>query len=118
MGGFIAAETAISHPSRVEKLVLVSAAGLVTVRARTSSPWPSASRPLFHLGAARTISRREHWVRRRGLRRMFLYGVARHPDRLQPELCFEVASGARQARASSTRSRRSSTTTSATGCRT
>src|SRR5262245_2317546 len=31
MGGFIAAEVAISHPSRVEKLVLVSAAGLMRV---------------------------------------------------------------------------------------
>src|SRR5206468_8219015 len=31
MGGFIAAETTIAHPSRVERLVLVSAAGLVRV---------------------------------------------------------------------------------------
>jgi len=92
MGGFIAAEVAVSHPSRVEKLALVSAAGLVTVR---PSELALAKRlaPLFHYGTARTIARREHWVRRRGLRRTFLYGVARHPDLLQPELCYEIASG-------------------------
>ncbi len=93
MGGFITAEVALNHPSRVEKLVLVSAAGLVTVpRGQLAVSRRLAS--LFHLGAARTVARREHWVRRRGLRRMFLYGVARHPDRLQPELCYEIASGA------------------------
>ena len=92
MGGFISAEVALSHPSRVEKLALVSAAGLVTVR---PSELALAKRlaPLFHYGTARTIARREHWVRRRGLRRAFLYGVARHPDLLQPELCYEIASG-------------------------
>ncbi len=93
MGGFISAEVAISHPSRVDRLALISAAGLVTVR---PSELAVAKRtaPFFHLVMARTIARREHWVRRRGLRRMFLYGVARHPDLLQPELCFEIASGA------------------------
>ena len=93
MGGFIAAEAALSHPGRVDKLVLVSAAGLVTVR-KGELALAKRLAPLFHLGAARTISRREHWVRRRGLRRAFLYGVARHPDLLQPELCYEIASGA------------------------
>jgi pimeloyl-ACP methyl ester carboxylesterase len=93
MGGFISAEVALSHPSRVDKLVLVSAAGLVTVSPRQLALSKRIA-PLFHYGTARAISRREHWVRRRGLRRMFLYGVARHPDLLQPELCFEVASGA------------------------
>ena len=93
MGGFISAEVALSHPSRVDKLVLVSAAGLVTV---TPGRLALAKRvaPYFHLGAARTVGRREHWVRRRGMRRMFLYGVATHPDLLQPELCYEIASGA------------------------
>jgi pimeloyl-ACP methyl ester carboxylesterase len=92
MGGFISAEVALSHPSRVDKLVLVSAAGLVTVK-RGRLELAKRIAPLFHYGAARTIARREHWVRRRGLRRTFLYGVARYPDRLQPELCYEIASG-------------------------
>ena len=92
MGGFIAAEVAVSHPSRVEKLVLVSAAGLVTVPDRQLALVKRIA-PLFHMGTARTIARREHWVRRRRMRRMFLYGVARHPDLLQPELCYEIASG-------------------------
>jgi pimeloyl-ACP methyl ester carboxylesterase len=93
MGGFISAEVALNHPGRVEKLVLVSAAGLVTV---TPGRLSLAKRvaPYFHLVGARTVGRREHWVRRRGMRRMFLYGVATHPDLLQPELCFEIASGA------------------------
>jgi pimeloyl-ACP methyl ester carboxylesterase len=93
MGGFIAAEVALSHPSRVDKLVLVSAAGLVTVPPRRLA-LATRLAPYFHLMTARTVGRREHWVRRRGLRRTFLYGVARHPDLLQPELCYEIASGA------------------------
>jgi pimeloyl-ACP methyl ester carboxylesterase len=93
MGGFIAAEVAISHPSRVDKLVLVSAAGLVHVRPTQLAVAKRLAR-FFHYGTARVIARREHWVRRRGMRRMFLYGVAQHPDLLQPELCYEIASGA------------------------
>jgi pimeloyl-ACP methyl ester carboxylesterase len=92
MGGFIAAEVAVSHPSRVDKLALVSAAGLITVPDRQLALAMRVA-PLFHYGAARAIARREHWVRRRGLRRTFLYGVARHPELLQPELCYEIASG-------------------------
>jgi pimeloyl-ACP methyl ester carboxylesterase len=92
MGGFIVAEVAVSHPSRVDKLVLVSAAGLITVPDRQLALAMRIA-PLFHYGVARAIARREHWVRRRGLRRTFLYGVARHPELLQPELCYEVASG-------------------------
>jgi pimeloyl-ACP methyl ester carboxylesterase len=93
MGGFIAAEAAIAHPSRVEKLVLVSAAGLVRVGNARLHALERAAR-LFHPAMAAVLARREHLVRRPRLRRMMLYGVARHPERLSPELCFEVASGA------------------------
>jgi len=72
--------------------VLVSAAGLVTIRPSELAVVKRLA-PMFHYGTARMVARREHWVRRRRLRRMFLYGVARHPDLLQPELCYEVASG-------------------------
>jgi pimeloyl-ACP methyl ester carboxylesterase len=93
MGGFIAAETTISHPSRVEKLVLVSAAGLVRVGNHTLNALERAAR-LFHPVVAAALARREHLVRRPGLRRRMLYGVVAHPDRIAPELCYEVASGA------------------------
>ncbi len=49
MGGFIAAELAISFPARVERLVLVSAAGL-------SDRAPARARPL--VAAARATSAR------------------------------------------------------------
>jgi pimeloyl-ACP methyl ester carboxylesterase len=95
MGGFIAAETAISHPSRVEKLVLVSAAGGPTLRDRNNAMQSRVMRGarLFAPIAAAAIARREHLIRRPRLRRMLLLKVARHPDRLEPELCYEVASG-------------------------
>jgi pimeloyl-ACP methyl ester carboxylesterase len=92
MGGFIAAEVAISHPSRVARLALVSAAGVVHVRPTELAVVKRLAR-FFHYGTARVIARREHWVRRRGMRRMFMYGIAQHPDLLQPELCYEIASG-------------------------
>jgi pimeloyl-ACP methyl ester carboxylesterase len=72
--------------------VLVSAAGLVHVRPTELAVAKRVARAV-HYGMARGIARREHWVRRRRMRRMFMYGVARHPDLLQPELCYEIASG-------------------------
>jgi pimeloyl-ACP methyl ester carboxylesterase len=96
MGGFIAAETAISHPSRVDRLVLVSAAGGPALRERNDANQARVLRAarLFAPIAAAAIARREHLVRRPRLRRSLLWKVARHPDRLAPELCYEVASGA------------------------
>jgi pimeloyl-ACP methyl ester carboxylesterase len=95
MGGFIAAETAISHPSRVEKLVLVSAAGGPALRERNEVMEARIERGARLLApiAATAIARREHLVRRPRLRRLLLLKVARFPERLSPELCYEVASG-------------------------
>jgi pimeloyl-ACP methyl ester carboxylesterase len=93
MGGFIAAETTIAHPSRVEKLVLVSAAGLVRVGNSQLYALERAAR-LFHPLTAAFLARREHLVRRPGLRKRMLFGVVRYPDRIAPELAYEVASGA------------------------
>jgi pimeloyl-ACP methyl ester carboxylesterase len=93
MGGFIAAEISISHPRRVDKLVLVSAAGLVRVGNRQLYALERAAR-LFHPMTAAFLARRERLVRRPGLRKRMLYGVVRYPERIAPELCYEVASGA------------------------
>jgi pimeloyl-ACP methyl ester carboxylesterase len=92
MGGFIAAEVAISQPRRVEKLALVSAAGVMTVRHLELTFAKRMSRA-FHAGSARMIARRQSIVRRRRLRKMMLYGIVRHPELLQPELVYEIASG-------------------------
>jgi pimeloyl-ACP methyl ester carboxylesterase len=93
MGGFIAAEVAISHPSRVEKLVLVSAAGLMRVGNARLTALERAAR-LFHPATAAVLARRDYLVRRPKLRRRILYGIVRYPDRIEPELVYEVASGA------------------------
>jgi pimeloyl-ACP methyl ester carboxylesterase len=96
MGGFISAETAITHPSRVEKLVLVDAAGGPTLREwhDRHGAWFTRTARLFQPAAAASFARRKALVRRPGLRKLLLYKIAAHPDRLAPELCYEVASGA------------------------
>ena len=92
MGGFISAEVAVSHPGRVDKLVLVSAAGVMTVRTAelAVAKWFARS---FEFGSARVLARRQSLVRRRRLRKLMLNGIVRHPELLQPELVYEIASG-------------------------
>jgi pimeloyl-ACP methyl ester carboxylesterase len=97
MGGFISAELAINFPQRVERLVLVSAAGLSTYN------HPQATRALPRLRRAeRLIAAYAGWVAahsdavalRPGLRNAALGLVARHPSRLPAALAAEQLRGA------------------------
>jgi pimeloyl-ACP methyl ester carboxylesterase len=92
MGGFVGAELAISQPTRVSKLVLVSAAGLSTEYHR-EQPLLVGAR-LWTLVTARTGARADAVVRRRRLRRLMLQGVVRYPERLSVPLTWELVQGA------------------------
>ncbi len=97
MGGFVSAELAINYPQRVERLVLVSAAGLSTY---------GDPRGLRALGRMRRIERivatYAGWVaahsdtvtRRPMLRNATLGLVAAHPGRLPAPLAAEQIRGA------------------------
>jgi pimeloyl-ACP methyl ester carboxylesterase len=93
MGGFVAAELALSFPTRVAKLVLVSAAGLAIEYQRRQPVLFGAS--LFTAVTARTGARAtEPVVRRPRLRRLFLQGIVRYPERLSGPLTWELVQGA------------------------
>lgn len=87
MGGFVAAETAIQYPSRVERLVLVSAAGLsiTNVYRRPTETWGRLAAVLGSYGAANS---RAAIVRPR-VRQLALGFVMRHPTRLRSDLVWE-----------------------------
>jgi pimeloyl-ACP methyl ester carboxylesterase len=92
MGGFAAAELALSFPTRVDRLVLVSAAGL-------SSEYLHQQPLLFGARAfaavtARTGAQSDLVVRRPRLRRLFLQSVVRYPERLSGPLAWELVQGA------------------------
>jgi len=95
MGGFIGIELAIRFPERVERLVLVSAAGL-------SIEYLRNERALAVLGAIENrlaaysgwlASRSDALARRPGARRMIFGIVARRPDRLPGPLVAEQVRG-------------------------
>ncbi len=93
MGGFVAAELTLSFPTRVDKLVLVSAAGLAIEYQRRRPALFGAS--VFTAVTARTGARAtEPVVRRPRLRRAFLQGVVRYPERLSGPLTWELVQGA------------------------
>jgi pimeloyl-ACP methyl ester carboxylesterase len=92
MGGFVGAELAISQPTRVAKLVLVSAAGLST-EYHATEPVLVAAR-LWAFATARTGARVDPVVRRRRLRRLILQGVVRYPEKLSAPLTWELVQGA------------------------
>lgn len=87
MGGLVAAEAVLSAPERFDRLVLVSAAGLINTwlpherGAATSHAWQTFG-PHYRR-AARAI------VRNRLLRYLTFRPFIRHPGRLRPELLWE-----------------------------
>ncbi|MEA2190342.1 MAG: hypothetical protein QOI73_463 [Solirubrobacteraceae bacterium] len=91
MGGFIGAELAIAYPERVERLVLVAAAGLSIESIRTSRQnglrHQLENVALFKIGLL--ASRSALMARRRRLRSALLLLVVAHPGRLAPELAYE-----------------------------
>lgn len=97
MGGFVSAELAINFPQRVERLVLVSPAGLSTYNHRGGTrALPSLRR------AERIIAAYAGWIaahadtvaRRPGLRNATLGFVTAHPSRLPAAVAAEQVRGA------------------------
>jgi pimeloyl-ACP methyl ester carboxylesterase len=92
MGGFIGAELALSFATRVERLVLVSAAGLSIENQRGRAPLLTSAR-LLTANARYFVERRDLVVRRPRLRRAALQGVVRYPEKLSPQLTYELLGG-------------------------
>jgi pimeloyl-ACP methyl ester carboxylesterase len=93
MGGFVAAEVAISFATRVEKLVLVSAAGLSSEHLRRE-PMLALARLTTAISARTGARASRPVVRRPRLRRVTLQGVLRYPERISAQLAWELVQGA------------------------
>lgn len=91
MGGFVSAELAIAAPQRVERLALVSAAGISAEHVRREPVLAAGRAMAFSAGWA--ASRHASFARRPGLRRLALSLVVRHPDRLSAPIAYELMSG-------------------------
>jgi pimeloyl-ACP methyl ester carboxylesterase len=91
MGGFIGADLATSFPTRVDRLVLVAAAGLSTEYLRRQ-PLLTIAR-LWAVNAAWVGARGAKVVRRPRLRRAALQFLVRYPEKLSPQLTFELVEG-------------------------
>jgi pimeloyl-ACP methyl ester carboxylesterase len=92
MGGFTGAELAVSFPTRVAKLVLVTAAGLST-EYLAREPLLAAARA-FTVLTARTGLRGSPVVQRPRLRRIALGAIVRYPEKLSVPLATELVAGA------------------------
>jgi 4,5:9,10-diseco-3-hydroxy-5,9,17-trioxoandrosta-1(10),2-diene-4-oate hydrolase len=96
MGGFVGLECAIKFPHRVERLVLVSAAGL-SIEHQRNEPLLKA----MYLGenvaqwvTARVVGRSRELASRRRSRKAMLWYVTPHAERWSPEMVIEQARGA------------------------
>ena len=96
MGGFIAAETAIKFPHRVERLVLVSAAGLSIERQRNDVVLRAleVTENVAQFAFAHALARTSWLVKRPRGRKLMLWFVVAHPEELTPAMAHEQARGA------------------------
>lgn len=87
MGGFVSAELAIRRPESVERLMLVSSAGV--------SQMDVAKQPILAAAKAATLvitenAAQQRWLAGRpALRHAALALVARHPSRIRPDMAYE-----------------------------
>ncbi|MDQ4048238.1 MAG: alpha/beta fold hydrolase [Actinomycetota bacterium] len=88
MGGFVAAEVAIRAPEVVERLMLLSAAGV--------SQMELARRPVLFAGkaagflATANVAQKRWIARRRVLRHWIMSLIVRHPSRIKADAMFEA----------------------------
>jgi pimeloyl-ACP methyl ester carboxylesterase len=87
MGGFVATEAAIECPSRFERLVLVSAAGVSFAEARGRRV--EAGLRMFEAALPFTAGPRRTWLNRPRGRQVAFGRVFRYPNRIRPELLLE-----------------------------
>jgi pimeloyl-ACP methyl ester carboxylesterase len=92
MGGFVGAELALAFPTRVRKLVLISAAG-ISAENMWREPVMAVGR-LMAVSTARVGVKRLPVVNRPRLRRAALQLVIRYPERLSIPLASEIVVGA------------------------
>jgi pimeloyl-ACP methyl ester carboxylesterase len=92
MGGFIGAELALAFPTRVRRLVLISAAG-ISAENMWREPIMAIGR-LMAVGTARAGVKQLPVVNRPRLRRAALQLVIRYPERLSVPLASELVVGA------------------------
>jgi pimeloyl-ACP methyl ester carboxylesterase len=87
MGGFASTEAIVEQPSRFERLVLVSAAGISFAEAEGRAI--DARLRLFEAVVPAFAGFRETWVNRPRGREIAFGNVFRYPNRLRPELLAE-----------------------------
>ncbi len=91
MGGFIGAELALSFPTRVDRLVLVSAAGL-SIQSVPRTPLLALAWCVARLGPS-VVGLYKRVITRPRLRRLFLGLGVRYPERLSLPLTWELVQG-------------------------
>jgi pimeloyl-ACP methyl ester carboxylesterase len=91
MGGFVGAELALSFSTRVQRLVLVSAAGL-SVEHYRREPIVVGGR-VWAASATWLGARGRSVVTRPRMRRLGMQFLVRYPEKLSPALTFELARG-------------------------
>jgi pimeloyl-ACP methyl ester carboxylesterase len=89
MGGFVSTEAVIDQPSRFERLVLVSAAGISFAEA-VGSRRERASLGAFEAAMGLLARPYRLWLTRPGGRRYAFGHLVRYPNRLRPELLQEL----------------------------
>jgi pimeloyl-ACP methyl ester carboxylesterase len=92
MGGFVGAELGINFARRVERLVLVSAAGL-SIEHQRREPLLTLARA-WAATTTRAAARADSVVKRPRLRRAALQTVVRYPEKLSGPLAWELAASA------------------------
>jgi pimeloyl-ACP methyl ester carboxylesterase len=87
MGGYVAAEVAIKAPEAVERLMLVSAAGI----SQREHPRDRIMRvaKILTVATRSSAAQRRAYAARPMLRHWMLNMIARHPTRLAPDIAFE-----------------------------